>query len=98
MTAITFDSLKYFEILKDAGVPEPQAKAQIDIMQEVTVKQNEGLLKDVANKGDLKNEVSLAKEELRKEILQMKYDILKWMIGLLFAQSALIVGVIASIK
>jgi hypothetical protein len=32
MSAVTFDTLKYVEALKIAGVPEPQAKAQSEAL------------------------------------------------------------------
>ena len=35
MTAVTFDTLGYFEKLKAAGVPEAQAKAQADTLREL---------------------------------------------------------------
>ena len=35
MTATTFDTLGYFEKLKAAGVPEEQAKAQIEVIRDV---------------------------------------------------------------
>ncbi|MDR0238921.1 MAG: CCDC90 family protein [Deltaproteobacteria bacterium] len=35
MTTTAFDTLGYFEKLKDAGVPEAQAKAQVEVIREV---------------------------------------------------------------
>lgn len=35
MNSTTFDTLGYFEKLKAAGVPEAQAKAQIEVIREV---------------------------------------------------------------
>ena len=35
MTTTTFDTLGYFEKLKAAGVPEAQAKAQIEVIRDV---------------------------------------------------------------
>ena len=35
MTTATFDTLGYFEKLKAAGVPEQQAKAQIEVIRDV---------------------------------------------------------------
>lgn len=95
MSAINFDSLKYFEKLKEAGVDEKQAKVQIDIMQEVVTQQSESMLKGVSTKEDIyllkeevfaiKSDVLLAKEELRKEMQQMKTSLLKWQLGIGFA-------------
>ena len=35
MTGTTFDTLGYFEKLKTAGVPEGQAKAQVEVIREI---------------------------------------------------------------
>jgi hypothetical protein len=35
MAATTFDTLGYFEKLKAAGVPEVQAKAQVEVIRDV---------------------------------------------------------------
>ena len=35
MTTTTFDTLGYFEKLKAAGIPEPHAKAQVELIREV---------------------------------------------------------------
>ena len=35
MTTTTFDTLRYFEKLKSAGVPEEQAKIQADALREI---------------------------------------------------------------
>jgi len=35
MATTTFDTLGYFEKLKAAGVPENQAKAQVEVIREV---------------------------------------------------------------
>ena len=43
MPTTTFDSLRYFEKLKAAGVPEEQAKVQADALREVI---DERLVKD----------------------------------------------------
>jgi hypothetical protein len=48
MTTVTFDTLKFVEKLKAAGVPEGQAKAMSEAFQEA-----QGEL-DVATKRDLK--------------------------------------------
>ena len=39
----TFDSLGYFEKLKDAGVPEPQARVQADTLRQQTEAQRAAL-------------------------------------------------------
>ena len=75
MTTVTFDTLKFVEKLKAAGVPEGQAKAMSEAFQEA-----QGEL-DVATKRDLK-ELKL-KIETRFEGVRVELMLIKWMLGLL---------------
>ena len=90
MVTTTFDTLGYFERLKAAGVPETQAKVQVEAMQDVVKAYDESSRKDLATKGDI--------QDVRKEIQDVKHEILKWMMGMLVAQSALIVAVVSYLK
>jgi len=54
MAATTFDTLGYFEKLKAAGVPEAQAKAQVEIQADIVREIVEGKL---ATKQDLMREI-----------------------------------------
>ena len=72
MSAVTFDTLKYVETLKEAGIPENQAKAQSEALKEV-------LNTEVATKHDIK-ELEL-KIDGRFEKLQGEFTLVKWMIG-----------------
>ena len=104
MAAITFDTLGYFQKLKAAGVPEEQAQSQADALrlqseaqaaalQKALDKYDAVSRKDLATKGDI--------QDVRGEILRLenkieanKHEILKWVIGTMVAQTALIVAVI----
>ena len=90
MTSTTFDALGYFEKLKAAGMPEAQAKVQIEALQDVVRVRDEGLRAELATKGDI--------QDVRREIQSVKFEILKWMIGILIAQTALIVALMAYMK
>ena len=90
MTATTFDTLSYFEKLKAAGVPEAQAKVQVEVMQGVVQQYDEASRKELATKGDI--------QDVRNELKDTKHEILKWMIATMVAQTALIVAVIAFLK
>lgn len=80
MTTATFDTLGYFEKLKAAGVPEAQAKVQVEVMQSVVRSYDEATRQDLATKGDLSD---------------TKHELLKWMMGMMVAQTALLVAVLA---
>ena len=90
MTTTTFDTLSYFEKLKAAGVPEAQAKVQVEVMQGVVQQYDEASRLELATKGDI--------QDVRNELKDTKHEILKWMIATMVAQTALIVAVIAFLK
>ncbi len=80
MSAVTFDTLKFVERLKAAGVPESQAKAEAEAFAEVLN------TADVATRRDLKElEVTLL-----AKLAEQKLDLLKWIIGLILGQTVLI--------
>ncbi len=66
MATITFDTLKFVEKLKAAGVPEAQAKAQAEALVSAF---SEALDTQLASKSDI--------NRLERELL-----VLKWMVGL----------------
>ena len=65
MVAPLFDTLKYVERLKDAGVPETQAKAEAEVLRDAL---SESLVTVLAGKEDIR----IAKEELQGEIRAVK--------------------------
>ena len=64
MAVATFDTLKFANTLKSAGVPPAQAEAQASAFAEV-IQIN---LKEVVTKDDLKREIDSAVKELKQEI------------------------------
>jgi len=78
MSTVTFDTLKYVEALKKAGVPDNQARAQSEALKEV-------LNTEVATKHDIK-ELEL-KIDTRFEKIQGEFTLVKWMIGFNLAMS-----------
>ena len=77
MSSLTFDTLGYFEKLKAAGVPDAQAKVQVEAMQDVVRQYDESSRKELATKGDIQN--------VRLEMKSMEMRLLKWQIGLAVA-------------
>jgi hypothetical protein len=90
MTTTTFDTLGYFEKLKAAGVPEAQAKVQVEVMQDVIKGYDATSRQELATKGDI--------QDVRTEIQNTKHEILKWVIGVAIGQAALIIAVMALMK
>lgn len=74
-----FDPLKYFDELKAADVPEKQARAQAEAIRAAFAAYDANRMKELATKADLRD------VELR---------ILKWVIGTIITQTALIIAVI----
>lgn len=83
MSTTTFDTHRFATRLKDAGLNEKQAEAMIDAFKELS----DGT--EIATKRDL----ALLGAEIRRDQSEMKYDLLKWIIGLALTQLAFLVGV-----
>ena len=72
MTAITFDTLRYANRLKSAGVPGEQAEAMAEMQAEVNEKSLTGLVTDA---------------KLEKELgpIRIELAVIKWMLGVQMA-------------
>jgi Protein of unknown function (DUF1640) len=95
MSAVTFDTLKYVERLKLAGVSDEQAKAEVEALAEAL---NETIaIRDLATKKDIKDLELAVKQDmgqLRVDMEATKAELIKWMAGLLLAQAALIAALV----
>ena len=80
MAAIPFDSLDYFEKLKDAGFTEKQAKVQASVLQTALNMHDETSRKELATRGDVQD-VRLEIEKVRKEIRETELRLIKWQLG-----------------
>jgi len=83
MTAITIDTYALITTLKDAGIPEQQAKAQIDAMAKFVEVAREQIehdhkLDDVATKRDLKELENSLRHDLELKIEKSKVETIKW--------------------
>ncbi len=70
MAAIAFDTLKYSKRLKDAGVPDKQAEAEVEALAEAL----EVNLKDLPTKDDLTRETGLLRRDLKELDTSLKRD------------------------
>jgi hypothetical protein len=80
MSTITFDTLKFVDTLKEAGISEAQAKAQAKAIGDAI---ESATSLSLATKSDI--------QELKTDINSVKYDLLKWLIALVLGQTALLV-------
>ena len=74
MTGISIDSHSAFVRLTDSGLPEKQAEAVVQTLQEATIQ-------NVATKDDVRM--------LKDEIMKAKVDVFRWAVPLLVGQIAL---------
>lgn len=83
MSAITFDTLKFVKKLESAGLPVSQAEAIAEAFKDASGEA------ELATKQDVK-ELDMS---LRGLIAEMKYDLIKWIVGLSLAQIAMLIGI-----
>lgn len=76
MASVTFDTLKFANRLKAAGVPSAQAEAEAEALSEVF----EMNLADLPTKKDLRDELKLLEAKI-----EGRFVLLQWMMGLLMA-------------
>lgn len=85
-----FDPLKFFDELKAADVPEKQARAQAEAMRNAFAAYDANRLKELAAKGDI--------QSVRLEMKEMELRLVKWMIGIVLTQTAVLIAVFAFLK
>jgi len=111
MSTLTFDTLKFANRLKTAGVPAGHAEAEAKALSEV-LETNLGELAtktdlrevetglrheigDVRHEiGDLRKDLQRVEERFDTKLANLKFELLKWMIGLAVAQAGLIIGLL----
>jgi len=97
MSTLTFDTLKFANQLKTAGVPATHAEAEAKALSEVF----ETNLSELATKedlhreiGDVRHEISDLRKDIDAKLANLKFELLKWLIGLAVAQAGLIIGLL----
>jgi len=95
MSTLTFDTFKYVERLKLAGVPEDQAKGEMEALQ---IALNETFdVRELATRQDIKALETATRHDisaLRLDMAAMKVELIKWFAGLLIAQGAVIAALV----
>ena len=82
MTVASFDTLKYANTLKAAGVPDKQAEAQAAVLADALAVN----LEDLVTKDELKQAIDLLRADMNGH-----FTLLKWMVGALIP---LVIGVL----
>ena len=92
MTAITFDSLGYFEKLKNAGFTEEQAKVQANALREIIEERLATKADLVQLEERLTNEIRKMESEMQKLELRMTLKL-----GAMLAASVAIVATLVKL-
>ena len=101
MATLTFDKLAYVDRLKAAGVGEREARALAEGLDQALREEVATKTDLTAVKSELAAEIAAVKTELRTEIAAVridlaavKHDLLRWMVGMAFAQVGLTVALV----
>ncbi|MCX7092657.1 MAG: DUF1640 domain-containing protein [Methylobacter sp.] len=83
MAAITFDTLKFANKLKSAGVPDKQAEAEAEALSEAL----EVNLKELVTKEYLSREIRDIEQRIdtRFERIDGELKLMRWMLGMVLA-------------
>lgn len=79
MSAVPFDTLKYAEALKAAGVPDTQARAQAEALAEALRQGGQGFV---------------TKADLKAELAELRADLIKWNVGALIAMTGIFAAIV----
>jgi len=90
MASVPLDTLRVSQRLREVGFSQPQAETVAYIVSDTR--------SDAAGNAVTPNQMSVAlndlKSELRSEIREAKIDLIKWMVPLMFGQTAIIVALV----
>ena len=102
MATLTFDTYAFIRKLKDSGISEEQARAQVEALSTAFEQfQGETHFTDLANKHDIRElelKIELVKAELKRDMAETKADLIRWIIGAGFLQTALIAGLLLKLS
>ena len=91
MSAITFDTHKFIRELKDADFSEKQAEAMSRVFQQAQGDWNFATKSDIK---ELELKLDARTMAIEAKIAEAKTDILKWVVGLLLGQTALLLTIL----
>jgi hypothetical protein len=101
VATLTFDKLAYVDRLKAAGVGEREARALAEgldqaLREEVATKTDLTAVKTelAADIAAVETRLTAVEHKLQVEIQTAKHDVLRWMVGMAFAQTGLTVALI----
>jgi len=95
MTTLAFDTYAYIRKLKDSGVTEEQACAQVEALSLAFEQFHSELhVSESATKQDVRE----SELKLELKIAETKADLIRWIVGAGFLQTALIAGLLIKLS
>lgn len=99
MTTLAFDTYAYIRKLKDSGITEEQACAQVEALSLAFEQfQSELHLSESATKQDVREAVRESELKLELKIAETKADLIRWIVGAGFLQTALIAALLIKLS
>ena len=109
MTTLAIDTYALITKLKESGIPEPQAVAQIETITKAIdaaleqTRHDYDLDKIVTNKDldarikETELKIELVKADLKRDIAEAKSELIRWVIGVGLLQTTIIAGLFLKI-
>ena len=102
MTTLAFDTYAFIRKLKESGITEEQARAQVEALSTAFEQfQAELHFTDVATSRDIRElelKIELLKAELKRDIAENKAELIRWIVGAGFLQTALITALLLKVS
>lgn len=110
MTTLALDTYALVAKLKEAGIPEPQAAAQV----ETIVKAIDSVMEQARHEHNIDNlvttkdldariretelKIDLVRSELKRDLAETKADLIRWVVGVGMLQTALITALLIKLS
>ncbi len=99
MTTLAFDTYAYIRKLKESGITEEQARAQVEALSLALEQfQTELHLPESATKQDVREAVRESELKLELKIAETKAELVRWIVGAGFLQTALIAALLIKLS
>ncbi len=99
MTTLAFDTYAFIRKLKESGITEEQARAQVEALSLAFEQfQCELHLSESATKQDVREAVRESELKLELKIAETKSELVRWIVGAGFLQTALIAALLLKLS
>lgn len=102
MSTLTFDTYAFIRKLKESGIPEEQARAQVEALSSAFEQfQGETHFTKLASKHDIRElelKIELVRAELKRDMAETKAELIRWIVGAGFLQTALIAALLLKLS